>query len=63
MIKKEVKKRLMSFVWRAGAMCVAVVLDMLAKEMTSVSMPAELTVVLGLVLGEVSKAIRKGFVK
>ena len=53
----------MSFVWRAGAMCVAVVLDMLAKEMTSVSMPAELTVVLGLVLGEVSKAIRKGFVK
>lgn len=54
----DFKKRSMSFAWRAGMMAVAVVLDMLVKELSGFGMPAEVTVIAGLILGEISKAIR-----
>jgi hypothetical protein len=50
-------KRLKSFAWRLGMMLVAVALDFTAKNLADFEMSPEITVILGLVLGEISKAL------
>lgn len=60
-MNEDFKKRLSSFAWRAGMMAVAVVLDMIVKELAGFGLPAELTVIVGLILGELSKQIRNNY--
>jgi hypothetical protein len=48
-------KRLKSFAWRLGMMLLAVALDFTAKNLGDFEMSDEITVILGLVLGELSK--------
>ena len=53
----EYQKRILSFAWRLGAMILAVSLDFTAREIGVFELPAEITVVIGLIFGEISKAI------
>ncbi len=56
-MSQELKNRLKSFGWRLGMMIAAVVVDQLLVELASFNLSASTTVILGLVLGEVSKLI------
>jgi len=57
-MNEDLKKRLSSLAWRAGMMAVAVILETAMQSLSGFGLPAEVTVILGLVLGEVSKQIR-----
>lgn len=57
MTKYQLTKRVYSLVWRVGMMVLAVVLDWALVNYTALNIPPQFTVLLGLVLGEVSKAI------
>jgi len=48
-------KRFKSFLWRTGMLFAAVSVDFLLENLGLFDIPAEVTVVFGLVLGEVSK--------
>lgn len=50
-------KRVKSLLWRAAMMGVAVALAFLAENLASLELGETVTVVLGLVLGEISKAL------
>lgn len=49
--------RVKSFLWRLGMMLVATALDFTAKNLTDFDLSTQTTVILGLILGEVSKFI------
>ena len=49
------KNRLKSFGWRLGMMLVAVIIDFTLKNLSTLDLGQNTTVVLGLLLGEVSK--------
>jgi len=49
--------RVKSFLWRTGMMILAVIIQQLIDSMSGWQVSPEATVVLGLVLGELSKAI------
>jgi len=48
-------KRLKGLAWSAGMMILALVIDFLIKNLGLFNMPTEVTVVLGLVLSQISK--------
>lgn len=48
-------KRLKSFLWRTGMMVLAVTFDIIASNLGMLELNPEVTVLLGLALGEVSK--------
>jgi len=48
-------KRLKSFLWRTGMMVLAVTIDIVASNLGMLELNPEVTVLLGLALGEVSK--------
>ena len=50
-------KRFKSFLWRLGMVIVAVVLDFTAKNLADFELNDSITLVLGLMLGELSKFI------
>jgi hypothetical protein len=50
-------KRVKSFLWRTGMMCLAIVLVEIINILPSLDLQPSVTVVLGLILGEVSKMI------
>jgi hypothetical protein len=54
---KEVltSSRFKSFYWRTGMMIVAAVVAFLVENVSAFNLPPEVTVVVGLILGEVSK--------
>lgn len=52
-------KRSKSLVWRAGAMLAVLLVDFVAENLGLFDMPGSLSVLLGLVLGEVSKFLNK----
>jgi len=55
-MKTEIlKKRLKSLVWRLGMMVLAMVVTFTADNLDLFNFSGEITIVLGLVLGEVSK--------
>lgn len=54
-MNEQLKKRLKSFAWRVGMMVAAVIVDQLLVELTSFNLGTSTTVILGLVLGEISK--------
>lgn len=49
--------RFKSFYWRTSMMFMAGVLSLLAENLGDLQIKADLTVILGLILGEISKAI------
>jgi len=51
------KNRLKSFGWRLGMMLVAVIIDFTLKNLSTLDLGQNTTVVLGLLLGEASKYI------
>jgi hypothetical protein len=53
--KEVLLKRTKSLAWRAGMMCVALLVGFLNENLGLLNLPQEAVVVLGLVLGEVSK--------
>jgi hypothetical protein len=53
----ELKKRYAAFAWQTGMMILAVIIDQLLANLGMFSLPDEATVILGLVLGQVSKYI------
>lgn len=53
--------RFKSFYWRAGMMAVAGFLGLLAQNVGKLELPPEATAVLGLVLGEISKALNDNY--
>ena len=57
MNKEALLKRAKSFAWRGGMMLAALFLDFLAQSLGDVNLNPQITVVLGLVLGEVSKQL------
>ena len=54
-------KRFKSFYWRMGAMAVAGLIDLTLADISTLEMPPTVTVVVGLVLGEISKALNKKY--
>lgn len=54
---ESLKKRAKSFAWRAGMMLVALVVAFLTESLSDFNLSPQVTVVLGLVLGEISKAL------
>jgi len=55
----KLKPRLKSFLWRIGMMFVAGGVEVLIQVLSDVDFDSEWTVVLGLILGEVSKYLNK----
>jgi len=53
----ELKKRLQSLGWSIGMMALALVIDFALQNLSLFNLPNEMTVALGLVLKEVSKAL------
>jgi hypothetical protein len=54
----ELKNRLSSLGWRVGMMVLAVVIDWLIANETALNVPVQYTVLFGLILGEISKAVK-----
>lgn len=57
-MKSQLRKRLESFAWRASMMMLAVFLDYLIAHIGLIEINPEYTVIIGLMLGELSKAIK-----
>jgi len=54
-MNEQLKKRLQSFAWRAGMMLIAISLQFAIENASELNISPLATVLLGLVLGEVSK--------
>lgn len=54
-INDQLLKRVKSLAWRAGMMALAVVISVFAEGLAGLGLPPLATLLLGLVLGEVSK--------
>jgi len=57
-METQLSKRLKSFSWRVGMMVAALVLDQASQAITGFGFGPQVTVVLGLILAEFSKALR-----
>ena len=60
---QKIIKRLKSLLWRFGMVVAAVVINTAIENLSGFGLGTELTVVLGLVLGEVSKYLNNYIVK
>jgi len=59
MFNEQLLKRLKSLAWRVGMVAIAGVVDIAIVSLSDFNLPNELTVIIGLVLGEVSKYLNK----
>lgn len=57
MTKEQIVTRLKSFVWRAGAVALVAVINFIIENLGATGLSAEMITVIGLVLGEITKAI------
>lgn len=57
MTKEQLIKRLKSFIWRAGAVGAVAVLNYVAEQLGASGLSVEIVTVIGLVIGEITKAI------
>jgi hypothetical protein len=57
----EYKNRLKALVWSIGMMILAVVIDWAIKNITMFNIPTEYTVLLGLVLAQISKYLNNEY--
>jgi hypothetical protein len=55
----QIKKRIFSLLWRAGMMGLAVSLAYIAENLSILELSPQITVFLGLILGEVSKYLNR----
>lgn len=55
--------RVKSLLWRTGMMALAAIIDVVLQEMGGFNMPDAVTLILGLVLGEVSKYLHNMYSK
>ena len=64
-MNEQIKKRLLSLFWRAGMMALAVIIDGIVVMLSDGTIKIDTTyvVLIGLVLGECSKAIRNSIVE
>lgn len=58
MEKTQLRKRFESFVWRAGMMVLALLVDWVLDNLGLFNLSPQVVVVFGLVLGEVSKWLK-----
>jgi hypothetical protein len=54
-MNEQMKKRLQSFAWRSGVMLAVAVLNIVSTNIGLLELPSQYVVVIGLVLGEVTK--------
>lgn len=54
-MKEQFIKRLKSFAWRVGMMFIALLVAFASENLAGFGLSAQTTIILGLVLGEVSK--------
>jgi len=59
--RKELSKRLKSFAWRAGMMFIAGSLDVTVNYVSDANLDNQWTVIVGLLLGELSKYLNKKY--
>lgn len=58
---EEALGRVKSLLWRVGMMALALVIDFLIQNLTAFNLSDQVIVILGLVLGEVSKQLNKNY--
>ncbi len=56
-MNQDLKKRLGSLLWRTAMMALAFGIQYLSENLTDLSLSTELTTLIGLILGEISKQI------
>lgn len=54
-VDSQLKKRVMSFIWRGGMMALATFIAYLADNVGLLELSPSLTVIVGLIFGEISK--------
>lgn len=54
---QELIKRIEAFAWHSLMMVIAFALDQLLKDLSVLSLTPEVTVIIGLILGQISKAL------
>ena len=62
-MNRQLENRLKSLLWRAAMMSVVAVIDVVLQELTMFNMPDAVTLILGLVLGEISKFLNNTYRK
>jgi len=60
-MSQELKSRLLTLGWGLLWQLVAVALDYAAQNLTGLNLPTELTVLLGLILAQISKYVRNKY--
>ena len=60
---KQLDNRIKSLLWRAAMMAIVAGIDVVLQELTMFNMPDAVTLILGLVLGEVSKFLNNKYRK
>lgn len=58
---EEAVKRVKSLAWRAGMMILALVVDFAIQNLTAFNIPDSLSVIIGLILGEISKQLNGNY--
>lgn len=61
MINEELKKRLLSLLWRAGLAGVVAIITLIVKELPNLGLPEFITIMVILVLNEVTKWLNKTY--
>jgi len=59
--EKIIERRIKSFIWRAGMVGLAAIIDFLLNSLMSIEIPNQYVVLAGLVLGEISKWLNNGY--
>jgi hypothetical protein len=57
----DYKSRLKSLAWRIGMMVLAVIIDWTINNLSGFHIPSQYTVLIGLILGEVSKELNNQY--
>lgn len=61
MVKTEIRKRIESALWRGAMMTLALLIDASVQSLSGFNIPKEYVVVLGLILGEISKYLKNQY--
>jgi integral membrane sensor domain MASE1 len=60
-MNEQLKKRLLSLVWRTGAMVAVLVLSVVIDNISSFNLPNWIVVIVGLVCGELTKYLNSTY--
>lgn len=56
----QLKKRISSFLWRGGAIAVVAFLSFVVKNIGEFNLPEYIVVIVGLIIGEITKYLNTG---